>query len=105
MIASFALCWLGTGLLLAANAERMRLFLGRAPTPSASWLLRGAGTAAMVGSVWALRSELEGALILIAAMIAAMGVTSLSSLLAPAWPRLYALTVPLSALVAALFAR
>lgn len=105
VIGCIALCWLGTALLLAANAARMRRLFERAPAPAVSWLLRGAGLVALGGSAWALRSELEGALIPVSALIAAMGVTSLSSLLLPLRPRLYALTVPVSALVAALFTR
>ncbi|HEY0464629.1 MAG TPA: hypothetical protein VGC79_10485 [Polyangiaceae bacterium] len=104
MIGCFALCWLGTGLLLGANVSRMQRLFGRAPTPPVSWLVRAAGVAALAGSAWALRSEVRGALVIVSALLAAMAVASLSSLLAPLRPRLYALTVPVSALIA-LFAR
>ena len=101
MISSLALCWFGVGLLLVADPARMERVLGRSPAPLVSWLLRGLGTAALVASAWALRSELSGALVPVAALLGAMATCSLVSLFAPLRPRLYALTIPASALVAA----
>ena len=100
MIVSALLCWLGVGSLALANPKRLERVLGRRAPSAATWVLRAFGLGALLASVWIMRTELDGALALVSALIALMVASSIAALLAPLRPRLYASSMPL-ALIAA----
>ena len=102
MMLSFSLAWLGVGLLVFANPVRARQVMSLTPDTASAWLTRIVGGGVLLGSAWVLAAELGSALSIVAALIAAMVATSVAALLASVSPRLYAASLPVSALAAAL---
>jgi Protein of unknown function (DUF3325) len=102
MLLSISLAWLGIGLLLLANPQRARQLLGLQPGALLRWLARLTGTGLLVLSAWPLAPAPGGALTLVTFLLVAMGVASSAVLLMPLRPRLYLLSLPISAACAIL---
>jgi len=95
------LCWFGVGLLYFAAAPRLRTLLRVEIPYPARGLLRATGLIALAASACALQGTAPGALVLVCELLAVMAASSIAALLAPVRPRLYAASLPLSALLAA----
>lgn len=103
MIVAACLSWLGIGLLWLTDAARATRVLGFALLARSPWVLRSFALVAFAASPWAARAEARGALVLVAALVAAMAASSVAALLAPLRPRWYAASIPVAALLALFF--
>lgn len=102
MLLSISLAWLGSGLLLLANPRRARQLLGLEPGALLGWLARLSGAGLLVLSAWPLAPAPGGALTLVTLLLIAMSMASGAVLLMPLRPRLYLLTLSISAACAIL---
>jgi len=102
MMLALSLAWLGVGLLVLANPERAQRALACKPGPVLAWLTRTMGAGLLALAAWPLACETSTALSVVALLLAAMALSSLAALLLPLRPRLYAASMPLSALTAAI---
>jgi hypothetical protein len=101
MALSFSLCWVGIALIVLAAPERLRAVLPLEPSRLASRVMRLLGSLGVLLAVFALAPETGSALAVVGTLVSVMTVASLSALLVPLRPRLYAASVPVVALAAA----
>jgi hypothetical protein len=99
MLVAFSLCWLGIGLWVLADPGRMQRALALAPSSLRSAAARLAGTGALALAAWSLAFPVS--LVVVVLLILFMTTLTMAVLLFPLRPRIYALTLPLAALVAA----
>jgi hypothetical protein len=110
MFLSACLAWLGVGALALASPRRVeRLYASRssrwwrrALSDGLRWPVRAAGWLLLLVSARPLAPEATPSLTVLAALLQAMAVASVAALLMPVRPRLYALSLPLTAAGAAL---
>jgi hypothetical protein len=102
MLLSASLAWLGVGLLVLADPRRARELLRFESGAALRWLARLTGAGLLVLSAWPLAPAPGGALTVVTLLLVAMGVASSAVLVMPLRPRLYLLTLPVSAACAIL---
>ena len=100
MTHALALCWLGIGLWLLADATRANRVAPVPVTPTRARLLRTAGGLLIAAAAAPLARELGIALGLTALLVLAMAALSVAVVLFPVRPRWYAASLPLALLLA-----
>lgn len=96
--------WLGVGLWVLADAARAQRVAPLRLTPAQRWLLRGLGTAALLGCLGSLSRQEGGALGTVAWLLVLATALSIAVLLFALRPRWYAASVALAAAAALVLA-
>jgi hypothetical protein len=95
-----ALCWLGVGLWLLADAARMRRLAALRRPAAAARALRISGGVLILAAVVPLVRDLGAPLGVAAMLVLAMTVLSLAVVVFPLRPRWYAATLPVALVIA-----
>jgi hypothetical protein len=100
MTLASALCWLGVGLWLLADAARVRRLAALSLTAAPASALRISGGVLLLGAVVPLERELGAPLAVVALLVIAMAALSLAAVMFPLRPRWYVATLPAALVIA-----